>query len=99
MHNDRFPVEVPMKFHPVAAALILALMVAAAPARAQQVTSETVDGVADFKRLQTTVACAGDTKPTAVAAVKKMGYASIINLRLADEEGADLNAEAAAAKQ
>lgn len=78
---------------------VAVLAASAAPARAQQITKESVDGVANFKRLETTIACAGETKPTAVAAVKKMGFASIINLRLANEEGADLDAEAAAAKE
>ena len=47
---------------------------------------------------ETTVACAGATTPGAVAEVKKLGYHSIINLRQASEQGADLEAEAAAAK-
>ena len=79
--------------------LMLLLLAIAVPARAQQITTEKVDGVTNFKRLETTIACAGETKPSAVAGIKKMGYASIINLRLANEEGADLDAEAAAAKQ
>lgn len=90
-------------YRPLAIAVLPGLLFAAVPAavplRAQQVTTSTVDGVTNFKRVETTVACAGETKPTAVAAVKKMGFASIINLRLANEPGADLDAEAAAAKQ
>src|SRR5258708_149294 len=80
------------------AALVLALCVAVAPARAQQVTKETLDGVTNFNRLETTVACAGAIKATAVPELKKMGFASIINLRQASEQGADLEGEAAAAK-
>jgi uncharacterized protein (TIGR01244 family) len=79
-------------------ALILATCVAATPARAQQVTKETLDGVTNFNRLETTVACAGAIKATAVPDLKKMGFASIINLRQATEQGADLEGEAAAAK-
>jgi len=86
-------------YRPLAIAVLLGLIFAAVPLRAQQVTTSMVDGVTNFKRLETTVACAGETKPTAVAALKKMGFASIINLRLANEQGADLEAEAAAAKQ
>jgi uncharacterized protein (TIGR01244 family) len=65
---------------------------------AQQVTRENVAGVTNFARLETTIACAGATKADAVPELKKMGFASIINLREASEAGADVDAEAAAAK-
>jgi uncharacterized protein (TIGR01244 family) len=65
---------------------------------AQQVTRENVTGVTNFARLETTVACAGAVKVEAVPEIKKMGFASIINLRQASEPGADIDAEAAAAK-
>jgi uncharacterized protein (TIGR01244 family) len=81
-----------------AIALIAAMCVAVAPASAQQVTKETLDGVTNFNRLETTVACAGAVKATAVPEIKKLGFASIINLRRPTEEGADLEGEAAAAK-
>jgi protein tyrosine phosphatase (PTP) superfamily phosphohydrolase (DUF442 family) len=44
------------------------------------------------------VACAGAITPGAIQEIKKMGYASIINLRLATEQGADIDANMAAAK-
>jgi uncharacterized protein (TIGR01244 family) len=66
--------------------------------QAQQVTRENVAGVTNFARLETTIACAGATKATAVPDLKKMGFASIINLREASEAGADVEGEAAAAK-
>ena len=65
----------------------------------QTVTKESVPGVTNFARVDTTIACAGATTPAAVAGLKKMGYASIINLRMANESGADIDAEAAAAKE
>ena len=65
---------------------------------AQSVTKETVPGITNFARVETTIACAGATTPAAVAELKKMGYASIINLRMATEQGADIEGEAAAAK-
>src|SRR5258708_28121428 len=68
------------------------------PVRAQEVTKQDVEGVKNFKRLETTVACAGATKADAVPEIKKMGFASIINLREASEEGANVEAEEAAAK-
>ncbi len=63
-----------------------------------QVQKSTLPGVTNFAQVETTVACAGATTPAAVAGIKKMGFASIINLRLATEPGADIDAEAAAAK-
>jgi len=78
--------------------LAVALGIGIATLHAQNVTKETLPGVTNFSRLETTIACAGATTPAAVAGLKQMGYASIINLRLANEAGADIDAEAAAAK-
>jgi len=63
-----------------------------------QVTKDTVPGITNFSHVETTIACAGATTPAGVAEVKRLGYASIINLRQASEAGADVEAEAAAAK-
>ncbi len=63
-----------------------------------QVKKPAVPGVSNFAHVETTVACAGATTPAALAGIKKMGYASVINLRLASEPGADIETEAAAAK-
>lgn len=65
---------------------------------AQSVTKESVSGVTNFARVETTIACAGATTPAAVGGLKEMGFASVINLREASEPGADIDAEAAAAK-
>lgn len=62
-----------------------------------QVTRPPVSGVTNFAKLESTIACAGATTPAGVAEVKKLGYASVINLRQASENGAELEAEAAAA--
>jgi uncharacterized protein (TIGR01244 family) len=82
----------------IAAVMIATAWLAARPARAQEVTKENVDGVTNFHRLETTVACAGAIKADAVPEIKKFGFASIINLREASEDGANLEQEAAAAK-
>jgi uncharacterized protein (TIGR01244 family) len=63
-----------------------------------KVVKESVAGINNLARIETTVACAGAITPASVAEIKKMGYGSIINLRLANEQGADIEAEAAAAK-
>ena len=78
--------------------VVLLLVAGGAAAHAQNVTKETLPGVTNFAKLETTIACAGATTPQAVAGLKQMGYASIINLREATEAGAEIDAEAAAAK-
>lgn len=78
-------------------ALAVAGCVMAATASAQVVKQE-VEGIRNFSKIESTVACAGAITPQAVPAIKKMGYASIINLRLASEEGAEVEAAMAAAK-
>ena len=66
---------------------------------AQEVTKPEVAGVRNLSRLETTVACAGATGPEAMPAIKKMGFVSVINLRLATEQGADIEKGEAAAKE
>jgi len=80
------------------ALVVLVFVAGGAMAYGQNVTKETLPGVTNFAKLETTIACAGATTPQAVAGLKQMGYASIINLREATEAGADIDAEAAAAK-
>lgn len=82
----------------IGAGLLASGWLAAAPVRAQEVTKENVDGITNYHRLETTVACSGAIKATAVPEIKKFGFASIINLRQASEDGANLEEEAAAAK-
>ena len=78
-------------------AAVLALTATVAFAQTT-VSKATVPGIVNFAKVETTVACAGATTPAALAEVKKMGYNSVINLRTAAEAGAELEAEAAAAK-
>ncbi len=78
-------------------AAVLALTATVAGAQSA-VTKETVPGIVNFSKVETTVACAGATTPAALAGIKSMGYKSVINLRTAAEAGAELDAEAAAAK-
>src|SRR5437764_10967552 len=65
---------------------------------AQQVSKPVVPGVTNFSQLETTVACGGAPTPEAVPEIKKLGFKSIINLREPTENGANIDAEAAAAK-
>ena len=69
-----------------------------ATAASAQVVRQEVPGIRNFAKVESTVACAGAITPGAIAEIKKMGFASIINLRQPSEQGADIDAEAAAAK-
>ena len=77
---------------------LAALLVLPSAALAQQVTKAEVQGVRNFARLESSIACAGATAAEAVPEIKKMGFAAIINLREATEPEANLEAEEAAAK-
>jgi hypothetical protein len=79
------------------AALVAIATLASGAVLAQQVTKEEIPGITNFARLETTIACGGATRPEAIVELKRMGFASVINLRLANEAGADVDAEAAAA--
>ncbi len=77
---------------------VLVIVTVGMVAAQSPVKKSTVEGITNFAQVETTVACAGAVTPSAVASIKKMGFASIINLRLDTEKGADIDAEAAAAK-
>jgi uncharacterized protein (TIGR01244 family) len=75
------------------------LAVATAGASAQtSVNKASVPGIVNFGYLGQTVACAGATSPAALTDVRKLGYASVINLRVATEPGAEIEASASAAR-
>jgi uncharacterized protein (TIGR01244 family) len=73
-------------------------MVALASAQSG-VSKATIPGIVNFGYISNTVSCAGATSPGALAEIKRLGYASVINLRVASEPGADIAASANAAKQ
>src|SRR4051812_24124324 len=80
------------------AAVVVASALSGASVIAQQVTKDQVPGIRNLAKIETTVACAGAITPESVVEVKKMGFVSVVNLRLATEEGAEVEKEAAAAK-
>ena len=63
-----------------------------------QVVRQEVAGIRNFAKIESTVACAGAITPAAIQEIKNMGFASIINLRLATEQGADIEGHTAVAK-
>ncbi len=82
---------------PSSVALVVAGCLLAGTAHAQ-VIKDTVPGIRNLARIESTVACAGAITPDSVPAIRKMGFSSIINLRLASEPGADIEAHQTAAK-
>ena len=77
------------------AVVTMGISVAAAQS---EVKKSTVEGITNFAQIETTVACSGAIKPESIPAIKKMGFVSIINLRLPTEPGANPEAEEAAAR-
>lgn len=63
-----------------------------------QVQKQEMPGIRNYSRVDATVGCGGATDPGAMTALKKEGFASVINLRLASEEGANVEAGRAAAQ-
>jgi uncharacterized protein (TIGR01244 family) len=84
--------------HPQKLVLFVVALAFVGAAVDAQVTKETVPGIRNFARLETTVACAGAITPDVVPEIKKMGFVSIINLREASEPGAEVEREGDAAK-
>jgi len=74
--------------------LCLALTV---PALAQ--TKQDYPGVTNFTRVDATVACGGATEVATLALLKKDGFKSVINLRMASEPGANIEENQAKAKE
>ena len=85
-----------MNIRPIACVVVsLSLLGAGADA---QVRKGDVPGITNFSRVDATVGCGGATQPAAMAELKKQGFRSVINLRLASEEGANIEASRAAAE-
>jgi uncharacterized protein (TIGR01244 family) len=80
-----------------AIAAALALMMSL-PAVAQ-VQKQDIAGIRNYSRVDATIGCGGSTEPAAMAALKREGFVSVINLRLASEEGANVEEGRAAAEQ
>ena len=79
-------------------AVLAVFCVAVVAVAAQGVKKEQIAGISTFARLDTTIACGGATSVDAIPELKKMGYRSIINVRMASEAGAAVEAEGAAAR-
>jgi len=78
--------------------LTMALVALLAGPSWAQVTKAERAGIRNYSRVDATVGCGGATDPSAMAGLRKEGYVSVVNLRLADEPGADVEAGRTAAK-
>jgi protein tyrosine phosphatase (PTP) superfamily phosphohydrolase (DUF442 family) len=87
-----------MKRSRLQAALVAVIACLAPIGAGAQVVKQDVPGIRNFATVESTVACAGAITPDAVKTIKAMGFASIINLRLATEQGADIEGNKAAAE-
>lgn len=65
---------------------------------AAQVQKKDVPGVRNYSRVDATVGCGGQVDPAAMTALRQEGFVSVINLRQATEEGANVEAGRAAAQ-
>jgi uncharacterized protein (TIGR01244 family) len=75
--------------------LVLALAV---PAVAQ-VTKQERAGIVNFSKVDAVVACGGATETSALEGLSKDGFKSVINLRTASEQNANIEQNAARAKE
>jgi uncharacterized protein (TIGR01244 family) len=80
------------------AAFLIPVLAIAAASVAAQVKKGEVPGVTNFSRVDATVGCGGATQPTAMTELRKHGFNSVINLRVATEQGANVDAGRAAAE-
>ena len=77
--------------------LITAFMLVAffAAALSAQVTKKDIAGISTFAQVESTIACGGTTTPDAIREIKRMGFKTVVNLRLASEQGALVDEEGA----
>ncbi len=65
---------------------------------AAQVQKQDMPGIRNYSRVDATVGCGGAVDPSAMAALRNEGFVSVINLRLASEQGANVEEGRAAAQ-
>ncbi len=65
---------------------------------AAQVQKQDMPGIRNYSRVDATVGCGGAVDPSAMALLRQEGFVSVINLRLASEQGANVEAGRAAAQ-
>jgi uncharacterized protein (TIGR01244 family) len=69
------------------------------PAAPQQAAPTVLHGVRNFTSVDSTFACGGALAEGAMPALKEAGFVTVVNLRAATEDGANVEAEMAAARK
>jgi uncharacterized protein (TIGR01244 family) len=88
-----------VKLQPTAIVFIISMVFGMFALRAEAQREAAPAGVSNYTRVDATVACAGATPVQALPELKKDGFASVINFRLAEEQGANIEeSKAMAAK-
>ena len=88
-----------MKRHLLSASIAVAVgVLMTVVISAQEVTRKQIPGISTFAQVETTIACGGATTPAAIREIGRMGFKSVVNLRLANEPGAQVEAEGAAVR-
>jgi uncharacterized protein (TIGR01244 family) len=77
--------------------IVILCLTLTAPLAAQ--TKQDFPGVTNFSRVDATVACGGATEIAALEALKKDGFKTVINLRVATEPGANVEQNQAKANE
>jgi uncharacterized protein (TIGR01244 family) len=77
----------------------LVLLALAAPAFAQAPAKQEREGIVNYTKVDAVVACGGATDTKALDGLKADGFRAVINLRTATENGANLEQNAARAKE
>jgi uncharacterized protein (TIGR01244 family) len=78
---------------------LFCVLVAALVAAQAWDSKQAVAGATSFQRLDANFASGGATTPEAFAALKQLGFRTVVNLQTASELGADLEGEAKAVRQ
>jgi uncharacterized protein (TIGR01244 family) len=68
-------------------------------AQAPQMPASSIPGITNYTRVDATVGCGGATAVQAFPALKREGFTTVINLRQADEPGANIDESKAAAER
>jgi len=84
-------------FWPLLAVFLIGALMGATVS-AQQVTRKEIAGISTFAQVETTIACGGSTSPAAIREIGRMGFKSVINVRLASEPGAMVEEEGVAVR-
>jgi uncharacterized protein (TIGR01244 family) len=74
---------------------LFVVALATASFAAAQVTKKDIAGISTFAQVESTIACGGSTTPEAIREIKRMGFKTVVNLRLASEPGALVDEEGA----